>query len=95
MPYIDPFRREIADDFGPNTAGELNYVITERITAYLDRLPGRQRAQQLHAFGRYADFNEVIGVLECCKLELYRRMVAPYEDLKCAENGDVYPKGVA
>jgi len=30
------------------------------------------------------------GVLRCVELELYRRLAAPYEDLKCAENGDVY-----
>ena len=33
---------------------------------------------------------EVLGVLECVKLELYRRVAAPYEDKKCQENGDVY-----
>jgi hypothetical protein len=27
--------------------------------------------------------------LECCKLEIYRRLVAPYEDKKKDENGDV------
>jgi hypothetical protein len=27
--------------------------------------------------------------LECCKLEIYRRLVAPYEDKKKEENGDV------
>jgi hypothetical protein len=35
-------------------------------------------------------YNDVIGALECCKLELYRRMVAPYENTKIKENGDVY-----
>jgi hypothetical protein len=34
--------------------------------------------------------NEAIGVLECAKLELYRRVAAPYEDEKIAESGDVY-----
>jgi hypothetical protein len=32
----------------------------------------------------------MIGVLECAKLELYRRVAAPYEDAKCEDNGDVY-----
>ena len=32
----------------------------------------------------------LIGVLECAKLELYRRVAAPYEDDKIDENGDVY-----
>lgn len=34
--------------------------------------------------------SEIIGALECCKLELYRRIAAPYEDIKIGENGDVY-----
>jgi hypothetical protein len=39
---------------------------------------------------RYAHLNEVIGAIECAKLELYRRVAAPYEDLKISEAGDVY-----
>lgn len=32
----------------------------------------------------------ILGVLECVKLELYRRVAAPYEDRKIEENGDVF-----
>jgi hypothetical protein len=39
---------------------------------------------------RYANLNEMIGALECCKLELYRILTAPYEDVKIEENGGVY-----
>jgi hypothetical protein len=39
---------------------------------------------------RYARLNEVIGAIDCAKLELYRRIAAPYEDKKITENGDVY-----
>jgi hypothetical protein len=42
---------------------------------------------------RYAHLNEAIGVLECAKLELYRRVAAPYEDEKITESGDVYSVG--
>ena len=38
----------------------------------------------------YGKINEAIGVLECAKLELYRRVAAPYEDQKIKEHGDVY-----
>ena len=31
-----------------------------------------------------------IGALEAAKLEFYRRVVAPYEDQKMLDNGDVY-----
>ncbi len=83
MPYIsdeDGNREKVLDraaDFPESLdAGELNYAITKLLLA---RKPKR-----------YEDFNRLIGVLECCKLELYRRAVGPYEDIKCKENGDVY-----
>jgi hypothetical protein len=38
---------------------------------------------------KYANINEVIGALECCKLELYRAIAAPYEEEKIEENGQV------
>ena len=31
---------------------------------------------------RYQNVNAIIGALECAKLELYRRLIAPYEDTK-------------
>jgi len=43
----------------------------------------------------YEKGNKLIGVLECAKLELYRRVIAEYENKKTEENGDVFvsPKG--
>ncbi len=82
MPYVAQIDRSRLDRGGDaETPGELNYVISKKIDAYL----GRQNLS-------YAALNEVIGVLECAKLELYRRIVATYEDSKIAnaENGDVY-----
>lgn len=68
--------RELESDDPANThSGNLNYVITRLLRASYAR--------------RYADINEAIGVLECAKLELYRRLAAPYEDQKAFENGDV------
>jgi len=29
--------------------------------------------------------------MECAKMEIYRRLVAPYEDRKIVQNGDVNP----
>lgn len=59
-------------------SGVLNYCITTLIT-------------RLGLDDRYDGFNTLVGVLECVKLEMYRRVVAPYEDQKCQENGDVFP----
>jgi len=84
MPYIPHEERE---PFGTParrlgvaavTVGQLNFNITSMILSFLGPHP------------HYRDFNEAIGALECIKQELYRRMVAPYEDMKIKENGDVY-----
>lgn len=84
MPYIpQEDRARIAAEslsgiLEPQTPGELNYLVTVLCTNYLD------------VFGRsYTNFNAVVGALECVKLELYRRRIAPYEDNKIEENGDV------
>jgi len=59
--------------------GDLNYLIS----AIIDQTLTRQGV-------RYQNLNAIIGALECAKLELYRRVAAPYEDVKITENGDVY-----
>ncbi len=81
MPYIKSKSRiDIASGFKvPATAGELNYVFTKAIINYLE-FKGKS----------YQTFNDVIGALEGAKLEVYRRVIAPYEDKKAEENGDVY-----
>jgi hypothetical protein len=81
MPYINQQRREaIVAGAKPQDAGELNYAITHIVDSYLAEKGGI----------RYAYLNEVIGAIECAKLELYRRVAAPYEDTKIKEAGDVY-----
>lgn len=88
MPYIDPAARsELDPDVGgyrwrePEGAGELNYVITKLVVAYIER----------RGDVRYERIAEVTGVLENVKQEFYRRVAAPYEDKKIVENGDTYP----
>lgn len=78
MPYIpeaDRFRVLIA---GATTPGELNFLLTNEVLRYLGKKPN------------YAKFNEVMGVLACIQAELYRRKIAPYEDQKAKENGDIF-----
>ena len=84
MPYIKEGDRKFAYD-DPASLGELNYCITSRILKYLDNI------NQAGMRASYTDYNNIIGVLECAKLEFYRRMVAEYEDQKLRENGDVFP----
>lgn len=61
------------------TAGDLNYMISLMARAYIE-------AKGL----RYEHLNAVVGALDSAKAEFQRRVVAPYEDQKIAENGDVY-----
>ena len=85
MPYIDGNARErLSSGSAPDGPGELNYAVTRLVDEYLKRLAERDGRL------RYAHVNEAVGVLECAKLELYRRIAAPYEDEKIDENGDVY-----
>lgn len=80
MPYIKQERRDLIDlGLIPETAGELNFVITSLIVAY-------QRKKGLN----YRTINDIVGALEGAKLEYYRRIAAPYENGKMLDNGDVY-----
>jgi hypothetical protein len=81
MPYIKQERRDaILAGAKPQDAGELNFAISTLVDNYLKDKGGI----------RYSHLNEVVGAMDCAKLELYRRIAAPYEDKKIEENGDVY-----
>ena len=84
MPYIEQRKR---DDFDPHlreiapclyNGGDLNYCFTKLCLDYI--------AINEESYAHYAD---CIAALEGAKMELYRRFVAPYEDIKIKENGDV------
>jgi hypothetical protein len=91
MPYITQDQRDKIEDkiqnlvseasslpdFDLNRGGVLNFIFTKIALEIL-----KQKK-------KYATINDIFGALECCKLELYRRQVAPYEDIKIKENGDV------
>jgi len=80
MPYITTNRRKVLNVGEiPDSAGELNYLFTVLCRKYLDK---KKRS--------YQHFNDCIGALEGCKLEMYRRQVEQYEDKKILENGDVW-----
>jgi hypothetical protein len=57
--------------------GHINYIVS----LLIEKVYGTQL--------RYADHNEVVGVLNCIALEFYRRKTAPYEDIKIEEEGDL------
>ena len=89
MPYVKQEDREKLDHWIDNVLfhtsgisevskdGVINYIITRIIDGHYGK-------------GGYAVFNRAMGVLDCVAREFYRRRVAPYEDKKIQENGDVY-----
>lgn len=88
MPYIDPARRDVIE-LAPTgllapkeiqTVGELNFAISRLMTAFIKNSGGVSYGSCAAARAACHDAAE----------ELYRRVVAPYEDKKCLENGDVY-----
>ena len=90
MPYIPEVDRDKFDevfdflwskiDTHGISNGELNYIITGICLLYIDK----------HKLS-YNTGSDIIKALECAKLEFYRRTMAPYEDSKLRQNGDVYP----
>ena len=88
MPYIENTKRfkfeSLLEDFSrileksDLTGGDMNYLITSLLYKFSTKTAPN-----------YKKYNEIIGVLECSKLEFYRRLVSEYEDKKIQENGDV------
>lgn len=88
MPYIKEDRRNNIDEAfilfnskllnsgAEMSMGDLNYIITKLL---LSTEPTY-----------YEDYNALIGMLESCKLEFYRRAVSVYEDGAIERNGDVF-----
>ena len=83
MPYIKRERRKILDPLIHDLlktiggSGEVNYVFSKIL-------------YKLYSHGGYSLLNDAVGILECTKLEFYRRVIVPYEIQKIKENGDVY-----
>jgi len=82
MPYIKKDRREIVDvvvDAMVSTRivanGDLNYILYKYCS---DKIKPS-----------YNNYKNYIGELEECATEIRRRLLAPYEDKKIWENGDI------
>jgi len=85
MPYIKNVDRgkfdhilESLHELGALTTGELNYFISMVLHQFVEE----------HGLC-YSTLNAVVGMMECAKTEFQRRVVAPYEDKKIQENGDL------
>lgn len=86
MPYIRQEKRDkmfshIRDLSDLITCeGDFNYIIS--VLAHRELMKNGVNYQRI---------NNLIGALECAKLELYRVIAAPYENTKISENGHVSP----
>lgn len=84
MPYISSTQREWMDakiselSDAIHTDGELNYAVTRLALSLIYK-------QGL----KYSVLSSVIGTLHLIPVEISRRVVAPYENLKMGEHGDV------
>jgi hypothetical protein len=86
MPYIDRTSRDkftepikaLWDSI--TTEGELNYVMTKLALNFVSKQGGDS----------YANLAKALAAFEAAKLEFYRRKMAPYENTKSLQNGDVY-----
>ncbi len=58
-------------------AGEINYLFTKIMHALFKKTP------------EYTTINDITGAVVCAREEFGRKVVAPYEDKKIKENGDL------
>lgn len=86
MPYVKTRERDrlqpLADlilNTQINTAGNLQYLIAILTKSFMI---GKEK--------KYQDHNDIMGALDGAAREYYRRKVAPYEQEKIKDNGDVY-----
>ena len=92
MPYISPEMREeiypalrvlmnrveaVCREHHVESDGALNYVMTSLLLGFFSE-------------GKYSTYERGMGLISCVGHEFYRRRVAPYEDQKSQENGDVF-----
>ena len=90
MPYIPAEKRKRYDPLINNLVeallaedeqamlGDLNYFIYATMLRYLSK----------RTF-RYHRIAALLGTLECCKQEFYRRVAGPYEDKAIERSGDI------
>jgi hypothetical protein len=91
MPYInqslrtklDNKMKDLLSDSGNLSCGELNYIISNLLNEHLEQ-------KKIDNTFNYSACNSIVGVLECAKLEFYNKLVTPYENIKIAENGELY-----
>jgi hypothetical protein len=100
MPYVTQAQRKVVDPAIDALAAEILKAAEgegmaaagpAKVDGIVNYAFTRLMQKTLLAHDRtYASLERAIGVFECAKLEMYRRMVAPYENIKARQNGDVF-----
>jgi len=84
MPYIKITDREKFEDSINKIVecitnpGDLNYIIYTILVRTVKKIGLSYRLG-----------SALIAELECCKMEFYMKILTPYENRKCKDNGDV------
>jgi hypothetical protein len=82
MPYIERNEKEMLAAGGAiSNPGNLNYMISTLLIRYWKASPRNYQA-----------INDILGAADGAKMEFYRRIAIPYEQLKREANGDIYPR---
>ncbi|MDE1855188.1 MAG: hypothetical protein KGH57_02630 [Candidatus Micrarchaeota archaeon] len=87
MPYIKKNDRPEIDALLQPLIGHLKTQKTEEVDGQINYIMSRLLKDVYPA--KYFSYNRAMGVLESVKQEFYRRYVAPYEEGKIKENGDI------
>ncbi len=86
MPYISQKDRAVYDEAIYALAVHLVGIPAGHITYAISKMFSIMIKESGES---YATYNALVGVLECVKLELYRTRIAPYEEVKRHENGEI------
>ena len=78
-PHIAPLLKFIKEDNAVDWRGDLNYIFTVICIEFFKRIK------------RYCSIHDILGALDGCGKEFYRRLAGKYEDKAIEKNGDVYP----
>ncbi len=98
MPYIKPKHRNRVDEHIDRLVESLRYNVDDEdvdgianyvVTSVLCKLFLSKRYKL-----RYRNMARLLGCLEACKMEFYRRIAEPYEDGAACKHGDIDVFGV-
>lgn len=75
-PHPNPYKQNITNEELLTICGDINYVFSRIMSAVMGNVS-------------YPKIAIITGVLENIKQEFYRRVAAPYENIKIQQNGDI------